>query len=236
MVKNKKILGILIIIGLLLTLILTRDGLLIGQLSYNDDQDLIPLKELNKDSEIIELIYNRSSIREYNSTQLSRDVISKVIWSTVGINADGMSGPTRATPSAGATNPLVIYVSVSNVDELDKGLYRYLPKQNALKYEVKENISNEISEAAINQTAVKEAPVSLIITANYNNTTNKYGERGIKYVHIESGAAAQNALLTAQNYGLGGVIIGAFEAEKLKKIMGDISEEPLLILPFGNYN
>lgn len=181
-------------------------------------------------------MYDRRSRREFNKTQVSFDIFSRVIWSVEGINVDGVSGPTRTSPSAGATNPLIIYISVSNVENLDNGLYKYLPKQHALKYLVKKDISDQIAEAALNQTAVKKAPVTLLITANYSNTTNRYGKRGIKYVHIESGTAAQNALLTIQNYGMGGVIIGAFKNKKLQKVMGDIPEEPLIVLPFGYYN
>lgn len=105
-----------------------------------------------------------------------------------------------------------------------------------MKYIIKEDISNRLAKAALDQNAVREAPATLLVTADYDNTTNRYGKRGIKYVHIESGAVAQNALLSIQNHGMGGVIIGAFENEKLQKIMGDISEEPLIVLPFGNYN
>lgn len=236
MFKNKKYLWYIIVIGFIFLLLLRGNGLLFGQLFNKNDQNLISLKEINGDSKIIKLLFERKSRRDYNKKQVSFDAFSRVIWSTVGINIDGTSGPTRTAPSAGATNPLVIYISVSNVEDLDNGLYKYHPKQHALKYIVKEDISNRLTEVALGQPAVRKAPATLIITANYTNTTNRYGKRGIKYVHVESGTAAQNALLTIQNYGMGGVIIGAFENEKLQKVMGDIPEEPLIILPFGYYN
>lgn len=236
MITNKKYLWIIVIISLVTILSLKGNGLLFGQLFNKNSQNLISLDEVNKDSKIAEVLYFRKSRRNYNNKQVPFNVFTQVVWSTEGINIDGISGPTRTSPSAGATNPLVIYISVSNVETLDNGLYRYLPKKHALKYIIKEDISNSLAKAALDQNAVREAPVTLIITANYNDTTNRYGERGIKYVHIESGAAAQNALLTIQNHGMGGVIIGAFENDKLQDVMGDISEEPLVILPFGYYN
>lgn len=236
MFKNKKYLWFLVIIGFVSLLLLRGNGLLLGQLFNKNDQNLISLKEIKGDNKIIELLYERKSRREYNKKQVSFDVFSRVVWSTVGINTDGLSGPTRTAPSAGATNPLVIYISVSNVENLDNGLYKYLPEQHALKYIIKENISNGLAKVALDQNAVREAPATLLITADYNNTTNRYGKRGIKYVHIESGTAAQNALLTIQKHDMGGVIIGAFENEKLQKIMGEIPEEPLVVLPFGYYN
>lgn len=235
MFKNKKYLWLLIIIGFVLLFLLRTNSLLFGELFCEKNQDIISLKEFNKDSKIIELLYERKSRREYIKKQIPFDEFSRIIWSTVGINIDGTSGPTRTAPSAGATNPLVIYISVTNVAALEKGLYKYLPEQHALKYIIKEDISNSLAKAALNQKAVREAPANLIITANYSNTTNRYGNRGIKYVHIESGTAAQNALLTIQNQGMGGAIIGAFENKKVQKIMGNISEEPLIILPFGYY-
>lgn len=60
----------------------------------------------------------------------------------------------------------------------------------------------------------------------------KYGERGIRYVHMEAGHAAQNVYLQAVSLGLGTVVVGAFDDGKVKELLG-AQEEPLYIMPVG---
>ncbi|GAH42711.1 unnamed protein product, partial [marine sediment metagenome] len=60
------------------------------------------------------------------------------------------------------------------------------------------------------------------------------GERGIRYVHIEAGHAAQNVYLQAVSLDLGTVVIGAFIDSEVKKIVSaGEQEEPLYIMPVG---
>jgi nitroreductase len=49
--------------------------------------------------------------------------------------------------------------------------------------------------AALGHPWVKKAAVDFVIAAVYERTIKKYGERGIRYVHIEVGHSAQNLLL-----------------------------------------
>lgn len=224
-------------LGLLFLLVITFsiiffNNYLNGQ--PNNSDKIVELNEIDKEDRINKLLYNRQSKRDYKSQAISFQNISNIIWSAEGKNVDGVSGPTRTSPSAGATNPLVIYVSISNVSNLKSGLYRYEPVEHSLHYLIKHDISDQLAQAALGQSPVVEAPACIIITANYEDTTKRYGERGIKYVHMEAGAAGQNILLTAESSLLGGVIIGAFENDRIKKVMGGIRETPLLLIPIGH--
>ncbi|GAI83952.1 unnamed protein product, partial [marine sediment metagenome] len=65
-------------------------------------------------------------------------------------------------------------------------------------------------------------------------TTVKYGDRGIKYVHIEAGHAAQNLCLQAAAMELGVVTVGAFHDEQVVKVLNlPDTEQPLYIIPVG---
>jgi SagB-type dehydrogenase family enzyme len=73
-----------------------------------------------------------------------------------------------------------------------------------------------------------------VFTAVYHRTTRKYGNRGIKYVHMEIGHAAQNVCLQATAMDLGAVTIGAFNDQEVSKILNlPKDEEPLYIIPVG---
>ena len=89
-------------------------------------------------------------------------------------------------------------------------------------------------QAALNQTWMQDAPAIIALTAIYERTTGKYGQRGIQYVHMEVGGAAQNVYLQAESMDLGTVFVGAFQDEEIKKILGLVAEEqPLALLPVG---
>jgi nitroreductase len=62
----------------------------------------------------------------------------------------------------------------------------------------------------------------------------KYGERTVRYVHMEVGAAAQNVYLEAESLGLGTVFVGAFYELRVQSAM-ELAENvtPLCLMPVG---
>jgi SagB-type dehydrogenase family enzyme len=114
------------------------------------------------------------------------------------------------------------------------GLFRYIPQGHKLAQVQDRDLRDELSRAAWNQEFIKEAPAVFVITAFYSRTTGRYDERGIRYVHIEVGHAAQNLHLMAVALGLGSVPVGAFNDELIKKLLKlSKDEEPLYLVPVG---
>jgi nitroreductase len=65
-------------------------------------------------------------------------------------------------------------------------------------------------------------------------TERKYRQRTARYVHIESGHAAQNVYLQAEALGLGTTIVGAFDDGDLTRVVGLSGRvKPLALLPVG---
>ncbi len=63
----------------------------------------------------------------------------------------------------------------------------------------------------------------------------KYGDRAQRYVHIEVGHAAQNLLLEAVALDLAAVPIGAFDDERLSKLLQlPADQSPLYLIPVGH--
>jgi SagB-type dehydrogenase family enzyme len=92
----------------------------------------------------------------------------------------------------------------------------------------------ELSAAALGQPWVAEGAIVIILSAVYERTTRKYGERGIRYAHIEAGHAAQNVYLQAVSLNLKTVVVGAFDDRKVKNIIRmSPQEEPLIVMPVG---
>ena len=67
-----------------------------------------------------------------------------------------------------------------------------------------------------------------------NRTTGRYGKRGVMYIHMEAGHAAQNVHLQAVALGLGSVPVGAFDDDAVTDAL-DLPREqrPLYLIPVG---
>jgi len=181
-----------------------------------------------------EAINKRRSIRYYRREDLSLSEISQLLWACAGKRVDAVSRATRTFPSAGGLYPLEVYIVTKKMKDLEAGLYHYDWKEHALVPLKKGDLRAQLSDAALGQGAVLEAPVSIIITAIYQRTSRVYGQRGsIRYVHMDAGHAAENVYLQAGAIGLGTVAIGAFFDERVKEVLELKKEEPLYILPVG---
>ena len=79
-----------------------------------------------------------------------------------------------------------------------------------------------------------EAPVLVVFAAEYRRCQARYGERGIRYTHMEVGHAGQNLFLQAEALGLVCGIVGAFQDREMSRILQLPPEhEPLLVMPVG---
>ena len=113
-------------------------------------------------------------------------------------------------PSAGGVHPLAIY-SIENKETKDK-----------------------LCEVALNQECIRQAPVVLVVAADFAKMRTRYsrGGRGDRYCYMEAGHIGQNISLMAVVLGLGSVMIGAFRDEAVKEVLG-IKEDPLYLIPVG---
>jgi SagB-type dehydrogenase family enzyme len=81
---------------------------------------------------------------------------------------------------------------------------------------------------------MQDAPLILVIAALERRTTGKYGQRGVRYVHMEAGHAAQNVLLQARALGLDAGLVGAFTDADVQRVVGLPSDtQPLYLVPVG---
>jgi SagB-type dehydrogenase family enzyme len=122
----------------------------------------------------------------------------------------------------------------ANVDGLKPGVYKYIPQDHTIKRISDGDKRIDVSNAALKQNAIENSSAIVIITAIYERTEVKYGNRAERYAHIEVGHVGQNIYLQSVSLGIGTVMIGAFKDEALKKVLGFTKDEhPLAIMPLG---
>jgi SagB-type dehydrogenase family enzyme len=180
-----------------------------------------------------EAISKRRSVRDFKEGAITLQELGQILWAVQGCTG---AGCLRAAPSAGATYPLEIFavVGAGGVEGLKAGAYRYLPDGHELTLQLEGDVRQQLAEAALGQDWVLLAPVSFVFTADYSRTTGRYGQRGMRYVHIEVGHAGENLFLQAESLGLKTVSVGAFTDKQVAEAIGIGKPfEPLYIMPVG---
>jgi SagB-type dehydrogenase family enzyme len=214
-----------------LKLLLFSITLCVMSVVHSSDTITLPAPRLESDFSVEQAIHNRRSVREFSDKPLSLAEVSQLLWSAQGTTDDkGL----RSAPSAGALYPLMLYLVAGNVTDLKPGIYQYSPDGHKL-LRIKEGDSRkELSSAALQQLWMKDSAALLIFSAIEKKTTRKYGQRGIRYIHIEVGHSAQNVFLQAQSLGLGAAVVGAFNDSRIEKILNlSAGEQVLYLMPVG---
>lgn len=96
-------------------------------------------------------------------------------------------------------------------------------------------LKQAVAEGALRQGFIAQAPLALVFLADKARASSKYGERGANlYALQDATIAAAYAQLTATALGLATVWVGAFETEKIAKLIKATEHEiPVAIIPIG---
>lgn len=177
------------------------------------------------------VLAKRRSIREFSGGSLATAELSQLLWAGQGItNAAGY----RTAPSAGALYPLELYVAVAEVESLGAGIYRYAPETHRLQPVAPGDRRRQVSQAALSQGWIADSAMVIAIAAIPSRTTRKYGDRGVRYVHMEAGHVAQNVCLQAACLDLAVTPVGAFRDDDVRRVLAMPDEaEPIYLLPVG---
>lgn len=173
----------------------------------------------------------RHSLREFSPRALTIGEVGQLLWAGQGqLFGDGR----RTAPSAGARYPLSLLLIAGAVEGIDPGIYRYQSGSHRVVRLHAGDVRAALAAAALGQDWIAGAPVVVAIAATEQRTTQKYGSRGVRYVHMEAGHVAQNMLLQATALGLGGTPVGAFDDDAVAKLLRlNRDEQPLYLLPLG---
>lgn len=194
----------------------------------------LPEPMLDGDVSLERTIHKRRTVRSFDRKALTLKHLSQLLWAAQGITETG--GFKRAAPSAGALYPMDVYAVVGRdcIEKVDPGVYHYNPADHSLSLVQEGDRRRDVAEASLWQMWMADAPLTLVITAEYSRIMVKYRQRGIRYAMIEAGHIGQNIFLQCQGMGLEAGIVGAFEDEKVVQVMGiKTTHEPLLIMPVG---
>ncbi|PXF53552.1 MAG: nitroreductase [Candidatus Methanophagaceae archaeon] len=169
-----------------------------------------------------EAIAGRKSRRAFKHDAIKRREFALLVWAA------------SKAPSAGATYPLELYlvIGAGAVEHIEPGVYHV--ENGYLEPHKDGDLRVELATACLRQMFIADASFSIVITAEYERTTRRYGERGIRYVHIEAGHVSQNIYLECEALGLATVAIGAFDDDEVAKVLNlPEAHKPIYVMPIG---
>jgi len=156
----------------------------------------------------------RTSVRNFSHSELTLEQIATLFFYAYGVtrkNTDtSFPRPFRAVPSGGALYPLEIFFHTASLKGHSSGIYHYNAAEHCLRHLRDGDDTQRISSALVQPELAQGASLIIFLTAIFERSIFKYGERGYRFILLEAGHVAQNLNLVANALGLGCVNIGGY--------------------------
>jgi SagB-type dehydrogenase family enzyme len=205
--------------------VVRRMRLMPESLTY-DSYPVFPLPEAAApiDTPVDVAIRSRTSARRMAPAQVGLDRLATILRLASGVTRSNEGTvyprPFRTTPSGGALYPIEMYVFAFHVTGLPEGVYHYHPARDVL-HQLRAGDERERLAAALVQTNIAfDASFVLAFTAVMDRSIFKYGDRGYRFILLETGHMAQNVNLAAVGLGLGCVNLGGFFESHVDALLG----------------
>lgn len=208
---------------------------------YNHSLTKIILPSLTNDilleRNILDIITNRQSHRSYSNDSLTLQELAFLLWTNQGVKkvTPNNYATLRPVPSGGARHPFETYLIIKNVTGLEKGLYRYLSLSHSLILLKEGDFSQQVSDAALDQTFVGTGAIVFLWTCIPYRGEWRYLDSDHKVMLLDAGHLCQNLYLGcgAINCGTCGVATYNQSAiDKLLEIDGE-NEFAVYLAPVG---
>ena len=131
------------------------------------------------------------------------------------------------------------HVEEQKFDQILEAINRAPSAGNLQAYEVyivtQSDRRKDLAAAALGQNFISQAPITLIFCAHVDRSTAKYGQRGAQLYCIQDATiACTYAMLSATALGLSTVWVGAFNEDKVSRIVNaPQTHRPVAMLPIG---
>jgi SagB-type dehydrogenase family enzyme len=205
------------------------------------DREKIPLPKTFPASRTSfdKVLLRRTTARQFGGGAVKLEELAKVLHMSYGVTRDNAGThfprPFRVVPSGGALYPLELYLYATRVNDLDPGLYHYDAEDRSLDVLRRQDDLDEIAGYFVQSDLARSAAAVLFVSAVFYRSTFKYGDRGYRFVLLEAGHLAQNAILTAQEMGLAAASVGGYTDRDVDRYLrfDGISESTIYVILLG---
>ena len=167
---------------------------------YLHAQDVqLPAPERTGGMPLMDALNKRQSIRSFQNKDLSIQQLSNLLWAANGFNRDDK----RTAPTANNRQELELYITTR------EALYFYDARNHSLREIKKGDLRGETGA----QDFVAKVPLNLIFVVDMQKAS------GREYAFTGCGFVSQNIYLYAVSEGLGTVVRGSFDKERLHSLL-----------------
>lgn len=200
---------------------------------------LPPVDDLDAEPALFDhVVAARRSVRDFADGPITAAQLAKLLHAGYGVTggrpmAGGGTQPFRSVPSAGALYPAELYVGVRNVTGVEPGIYHYEVPDHSLALLRPGDPTALLDEAVCGQRYASEAAVVVLVAGIFRRTKHRYGERGYRYVLLDTGHIGENLVLQATALRLAVVTTaGFFDDAANELLLLDGLEEAVLYIAF----
>ena len=156
----------------------------------------------------------------FERSRITMKELSYLLWCTQGFKklvVDTIQ--IKNVPSSGSRYPLETYFVANDVEGLETGLYRYLPRSHSIVAErIDSGLILEMSTASMNFKIMTRASVTFLWVAVPYRSIWALGNRGYRSIFIEAGHSCQNLIMAAANLGYQVFPTDMFQDEQITRL------------------
>jgi SagB-type dehydrogenase family enzyme len=168
----------------------------------------LPKPQLDKGRPMMQVLKDRKSSRAYDSRPLPQQELSNLLWAAFGVNRPEKGG--RTAPSAMDMQEIDVYAALAD------GLYLYEAKSHSLR----KMHGKDIREVTGKQPWVKDAPLDVILVADYSRVKKTIDDAQKKmYAAADAAFISQNMYFYCASEGLATVVRGSIDKPALAEAM-----------------
>ena len=187
---------------------------------------------LELENDFLKVINERQSHRVFTQENLTLTQLSFLLWATQGVKEiRGKSYATlRTVPCGGARHEFETYFIVQHVDQLETGLYHYLPMTHQIEFLTPvQDCAELISISTGQQTWSSKASVVFYYSAVFYRAEWRYGVYSHRVQLMDVGHIMQNLYLACTAAHLGTCALGYIDPDYLnEKFQLDGQEECII--------
>lgn len=170
---------------------------------------------------LLEVLRERKSVREFTPQEIEPIRISRLLWAANGENRP--SEHKRTAPSARNSQEIEVYVFLSS------GIYKYMPED----HQVKKIRNGDLRKQVIKPEMNMEAPMVLVLVANYDKMKGfEVADRDF-YSAIDCGYVSQNIYLCCESEQMSTVAVGQIDRDKIAKLINLKNGKVMIAHPVG---
>jgi SagB-type dehydrogenase family enzyme len=171
---------------------------------------------------VLDILAKRQSMREYSTKPLPVEVLSELLWAACGINREDGK---RTAPTAMNMQEIDVYAVMAD------GAYFYDAKENVLKPVV----MKDLREATGKQAFVKDAPLNIVLVADFAKMTRGTEEDKRVYAGMDASFVSENIYFYCAAEGLATVVRAMVDRDALAKALNLRPDQKVILAQTVGY-